>query len=297
MKRLMLSVLCTAATVGAQSPQAPTFRAIVDSVVVDVAVRQHDLPVNGLTVADFDVLDNGVKQTVVDVSQETWPIDIRLLLDTSGSVGGTLTDTIRRAADTVRRRLRPSDRMAVTLFNQRAIDALPLQPIESLRTIPLAGGAPWGGTAIVDAIAMASLVAPERERRQMTVVVTDGRDTFSVLDEAATMDVVRASESTLFFIGLTRQPTSVQFAGPFPHRQFFESLTAVSGGRFELLRSNQTIDAAFESAIDDFRSSYVLRYVAQGVDRAGWHDLSVRVARPGAYDVRARRGYLGDSAK
>ena len=48
---------------------------------------------------------------------------------------------------------------------------------------------------------------------------------------------------------------------------------------------------AFERILSDFRSSYVLRYTPRGVEKPGWHELTVRVARPGSYTVRARKGY------
>ena len=52
------------------------------------------------------------------------------------------------------------------------------------------------------------------------------------------------------------------------------------------------LDDAFVKAFDDFRTSYVLRYVLEGVPGPGWHDVAVRV--PGrTYQIRASRGYFG----
>ena len=63
-----------------------------------------------------------------------------------------------------------------------------------------------------------------------------------------------------------------------------------TGGGTHLLRDRV---AAFTRILDDFRSSYLLRYTPTGVDLPGWHDIEVRVTRPGRYDVRARKGYEG----
>ena len=57
---------------------------------------------------------------------------------------------------------------------------------------------------------------------------------------------------------------------------------------------NQDLGPAFVRALNDFRTSYVLRYAIQGQAKAGWHELQVRVTRPGEYEVRARKGYFGD---
>jgi hypothetical protein len=45
--------------------------------------------------------------------------------------------------------------------------------------------------------------------------------------------------------------------------------------------------------MEEFRTSYMLRYSPQGVAGAGWHEITVKIARPGKFDVRARRGYEG----
>ncbi len=59
-------------------------------------------------------------------------------------------------------------------------------------------------------------------------------------------------------------------------------------------QNNTVFDAAFLRALEDFRTSYVLRYTLEGVSSAGWHDVAVRVVKPGTrYQVRARRGYVG----
>jgi hypothetical protein len=58
--------------------------------------------------------------------------------------------------------------------------------------------------------------------------------------------------------------------------------------------SHDGLPRAFLRALDDFRSSYVLRYSPHGVAAGGWHEIAVRVTRPGrGYVVRARKGYVG----
>ena len=67
------------------APQA-TFTARVDSVRVDVDVRRGDTPVAGLTAADFEILDNGVRQQAELVSPTALPLNIVLALDASASL-------------------------------------------------------------------------------------------------------------------------------------------------------------------------------------------------------------------
>ena len=44
--------------------QNPTFSSKVEAVRVDVLVTEDGKPVRGLRAADFEILDNGVRQTV-----------------------------------------------------------------------------------------------------------------------------------------------------------------------------------------------------------------------------------------
>ena len=58
------------------------------------------------------------------------------------------------------------------------------------------------------------------------------------------------------------------------------------------------LEGGFLRAVEDFRTSYVVRYAPKGVERGGWHEVGV-TAKKGSkrYDVRARRGYTGASAR
>ena len=51
--------------------------------------------------------------------------------------------------------------------------------------------------------------------------------------------------------------------------------------------------ARFAEILESFRNRYLLSYEPTGVEKAGWHKLTVRVK--GGGDVRARRGYWGGS--
>jgi hypothetical protein len=56
------------------------------AVRVDVSVTRGDNPVSGQMAAHFEVLDNGVLQIVDRVSREDVPLNLMLVLDSSGSL-------------------------------------------------------------------------------------------------------------------------------------------------------------------------------------------------------------------
>jgi hypothetical protein len=72
------------------------------------------------------------------------------------------------------------------------------------------------------------------------------------------------------------------------------NITVRYGGQTVMRPQTNLLDAPFIKALDDFRTSYVVNYQLAGVPRPGWHEVMVRVTRPGTkYTVRARNGYVG----
>jgi hypothetical protein len=71
-------------------------------------------------------------------------------------------------------------------------------------------------------------------------------------------------------------------------------LAGLTGGRFERVYATPGgLPSAVKIVLDAFRHSYVLRYHATGVTRAGWHDVTVRLPTHDGVEIRARKGYFG----
>lgn len=310
----MFGAAITAGTL-AQGP--PVFRAGVDAVLVDVEVLDGGRAVTGLTRADFEVLDNGVPQTIDAGLQKNIPIDLTLLLDTSGSVEGTRLDRLKSGVRDTAQWLASDDRWRVISVEHVLHVVVPLEPPGKPAAIDALQ--PSGGTALYDGI-IAALIHPRAVgRRQMLVVYTDGDDVSSISSAAAMLDVARLSDSVVQVVipvenaraltegsALTRPhvtaPTPPEAAAEtgqtdqgawFPNEETFAELTSRTGGRIFIVDYNESVGAAFKRVIDAFRTSYVLRYTRTGVPKEGWHDLVVKVNRPGHFEVHARKGYWG----
>jgi hypothetical protein len=63
--------------------QGPTFSTKLEVVRLDVLATAGGKPLRGLTVNDFEVLDNGVRQTLDLASFEQIPLSVVLALDAS----------------------------------------------------------------------------------------------------------------------------------------------------------------------------------------------------------------------
>ncbi len=249
------------------------------------------MPVGGLAATDFQVQDNGVTQAISAVSTENVPLDVSLLMDTSGSAQDAMS-RVKKDVQAITNMLRPVDRARLVVFDREVHELFPMQPPADplpLRTITASGG-----TSLNDAVAFALMQPPAPDRRQMAVVFTDGEDSTSVLDEETLVKVAKRSDAVLNAVLF--KPATARGAGYFlqppPSLIALSKAAEQSGG--DTRKLNDAV-AAFRTILDDYRNSYVLQYSALGVKREGWHDVSVIVTRPGGsrFSIRARRGYFG----
>ena len=313
------TVLAQTPALPAQTAQTPVFKAGIDAVLVDVEVLSGSRAVLGLTSADFEVTDNGVPQNVEASLTRNVPIDITLLIDTSGSVEGKRLERLKNGVHDTAQWLKPDDRWRVISVEHVLHEVVPLQPAGKPTAIDALQ--PGGGTALFDALA-ASLMHPrEPGRRQMLVVYTDGDDASSIIGPAAAIDIARLSDSvvhvvvpvedasaktrvgmplprdrspdTLVQTAMTTGGESAPSGQAFPNESTFTDLTAKTGGRVFIVDYNESVSTAFKRVIDEFRTGYLLQYTRDNVPTEGWHDLVVKVKRPGRYEVRARKGYWG----
>ena len=276
------------ATVAAPLAQQPVFRASTASVSVDVSVRQNGKPVIDLGPADFEVRDGERVQQVAEVLRETLPIDVTCIVDLSGSVQGPVLEALSRAVNVIGQRLRPTDRASVVTFNQQIRQVRALQPGGWPDGLSL--GTPSSLTSLFDALAVSLVASPEIGRRRMAIVFTDGLDTTSFLDGTSILEVARRSGAAVFTVALAEG--TVRSPRRPAHESLFTGLATATGGALDVLQRDEDLSGSFAQAFEEFRTSYVLSYTYEGPDLPGWHQLQVRVTRPGRYEVRARQGYF-----
>jgi Ca-activated chloride channel family protein len=285
---------------GQDSSQQPTpiFRAGADAVTVDASVQRDRKPVVGLTAADFELLDNGVPQTISDVSYERLPIDVTLLLDVSASVTGETLDELRRALRQVRADIAAGDRLRLLTFNMRVHRLVDFgQPAANIDEA-LASLKGAGSSAVFDGLAVALAAAESPGRRRLIVLFSDGQDSSSITDADTLLDVARRSTSTVAVIlasPSSERPASIlrtsSGLSSATVSAFSDRIASETGGMVTAVKAGENLSSRFRRTLQEFRSSYVLYFTPAGVERAGTHTLDVRVTRPGTV-VRARRGYV-----
>jgi VWFA-related protein len=193
-----------------QSPagsQQPTFRSAADLVMVDASVRDGGSQVQGLTAADFVLLDNGVRQQIDSVEATAVPIDLTLIVDISGNPYPVWEDAVDPAEciaainDDVRQVaaiLRPDDRLRVLAIDTYVHEVIPFQPVAALPVIRGVGGG--GMSAFYDTLVTALLHPVEPTRRHIIVARTKGLDTISAVDDRAIANIARQSDTLLHLV-------------------------------------------------------------------------------------------------
>jgi hypothetical protein len=117
-------------------------------------------------------------------------------------------------------------------------------------------------------------------RRHLIVAFTDGQENSSFTDPARFVQIAARSDGLLHILLTSRGA----------ERILTEAAHATGG---EVLKSSGGVAQMFQKLLARLQRSYLLQYVPEGVSRSGWHELRVTAAKPGAFTVRARRGYFG----
>lgn len=261
------------------------FRAATHAVAVPVAVFDGDRVVTSLGPSDFEIYDNGVRQTISAVDFNVLPIDLRLVFDTSGSITPFELDKYSRAMARVAAVLRDDDRCEIITFNSRIAEAATRQYPPITITLQRVG---LDGTSFFDAVSLAMITMPSLDRRQVTIVLSDAEDNSSFFDEATLLDATRRTDAVVYTIV---PPGRVSESSPFDER--LRTLSVITGGRLVRAQRDAQMGSTIIEALEEFRQSYVVRYELQGVAPEGFHKLIVKVRNGDRYTLRAKLGYFG----
>lgn len=267
--------------------QRPRFETGVTAVEVEVSVDRDRRPVTDLTVKDFELFDDGVRQALVDATLESRALQLAIAVDTSASATGDLKTAIRRGLTDAVDLAQPGDRVELYALASR------LRRIATVSDLDLATGPDGAHTALIDGLAALMLSPPQPPRRRAVVVLTDGIDTNSVISRSQLLTLAGRSASFIHVVAID------DGSGPFQlGAEHFEgyawilpAITGRTGGRFARVAPRDQLRSTLQAMLDPLRRMYVLRFVPQGVRSAGWHELRVRLTRPGRFTIHARTGY------
>jgi Ca-activated chloride channel family protein len=258
------------------------------SLFVTAADAQGRL-VPDLTRDDFEILDNDKMQSIIYFENVIQPITVVLMLDTSGSMTGSIS-LLKEAAEQFLLRLLPADQGRVGAFN----DKIQISAHFTKNRDELIGEVKeldfGNGTRLWDAVMMSLEELKGIEGRRVVLVFTDGDDTESRTRLGATIDRARLDDAMVYAIGLESNFFNGQrMVRSQPDGGLRKIADETGGGYFEL---KKTADLAptFTRVAQELHAQYVMGFTPTQLD-GKIHKLLVRIKKPGM-TARARRSYV-----
>jgi Ca-activated chloride channel homolog len=290
------------------SAQKAVFKSGVEMVPLTVTVTDtKGKYVSGLDGNDFEVFENGVRQDVAFFASEEVPIDVALLVDTSGSMNPDLP-LVKSAATGLVGKLRTTDRAIVVDVKDSISIAQELTSDRHAIARAIRGVSAGGETAVYDAVYVI-LRQLERERqtaaqvrRQALVLLTDGIDTKSRVALEDVLDVARRGNVSIYVVtlksSLAQTPRSKQPGAILQSDYALNTVTRESGGRLFAPKTAQDLPGIYSAIAEELFSQYDLGYMPlRAVGSGDFRRVAVRLRPQTNALARTRTGYIASSTR
>ena len=306
-----LAVACGAFVVYGPTPlnaQGPTFKSGVAMVPLTVTVTDTTgKHVTGLTGNDFKVFEDGVEQPLSFFACDEVPVDVALVVDTSGSMRADLP-LVQAAALGLVGSLRASDRGAVVTVRENAGIPQPFTSDRALIERAIRGLSMSGATALYDGLYIV-LKEFERERRaalqvrrQALVVLSDGLDNRSRLGFEEVIDLARRVDVNIYVVALRGDaaliPRAMRDSSTLQAEYAMGAVARESGGRTFFPKSARELPAIYTAIAAELASQYQLGYMpARPGGDGAFRRVAVSVPPQTNGLARTRTGYYAVRAK
>jgi len=279
------------------------FRSDVRVVNLQLSVRDESgQPVKGLTAADFEVLEDGVPQTLTAVSRDEIPFNLAILLDLSGS-----TRNSRKPMETATKRFvelaRPQDKVALYALAQSSFRVLSPLSQDRARLLRIVEDIPRieGGSPVYDVIVLAYAEELQKHpgEKNVIIVVSDGMDnqiakrgTGSETSFKKLLQAAGAFDTLLYPVLLDPYPYNPPSPLEKKATEQMTELTRASGGRVFNVSSVQDLESAYPLVAEELSNVQSVAYSPKNQNFNGaWRKVEVRVKRRGV-TVVTRPGYF-----
>ena len=295
MSRASFTLMTLAAAVSVTSAQQ-TFRTQVDLVHFGVVVTdKQGMPITGLTAEDFEVKEAGKPQAIKFFAAgdpaTAPPLHLGFLLDTSGSMENDIKD-VRTAAIKFLNEMEQAVDITLVDFDTevrmvRYASSDYARLIERIRARKTEGY-----TALYDALGVYLSGTTEQTGQKILIMYTDGGDTRSTLSMSEVVDLLRASDVTVYVVGYLEHQSS---SSRMNQRMELMRFATMTGGLALFPTSVKEVDKMYEKIQREISARYSLGYTSTDERMNGaWRDVDIRLKRPdlkGA-KLRTRDGYF-----
>ena len=304
----MVLVSAVALAARAQVPQpTPTPRALrfgVGIEIVNLTVSVTDRRsryVTGLDQEQFAVFEDGVRQELSLFTHENLPISLVLIVDTSASMDEKLS-AAQTAAIRFIKTLRPQDLAQLVQFNDRITVLQDFTADHGKLEAAVKNLKASGPTALHNALYVSLKELGKQKdaggelRRRAIVLLSDGEDTASLVDDEQVIELARQIELSIYAIRLRRG--GVRDSDRLSFSQATHLLTTITretGGQVHFPNSVSELDTVYDRIAEELRTQYSLGYVSNNSQRNGkWRRIVVRVPSREGLQVRHKLGYYAE---
>lgn len=262
--------------------------------VLFIAMDKHGKFVRDLKKDDFSILDDHKPpQNIVNFKQQTdLPLQIGLLIDTSGSVHGRFQFEQEAAIGFLQHTIRPHyDRAFIMGFSARSHVQQDFTDNVSLLSVGVQSLRNGGGTALFDAIynsCKEKLLRDDSDRpvRRALIVVSDGEDNQSEHTRAQAIEMAERAQVIIYTI--STDDSGLILRGD----KILQQIADATGGRAFFPYKMKDIKSSFAAIEDELRSQYVVSYHPADFDADGRFRAIEITALKKDLQVRARKGYF-----
>lgn len=268
---------------------APDYLEEVDVQFVELYIAVTDKqkrPVDGLTEADFRVLEDGVPQTPMRFDRvSNLPIHAGVVVDVSASMEPNMEMAKQAALGFFEEAIGPKDRATLITFNDHPTLSVKLtNEIEDLAS-GLAGLKAERGTALYDAVVFSLYYFNGVKGQRALVILSDGKDESSRFTFDDTLEYARRAGVAIYAIGLEYKKTDRI------DRKRLERLAAETGGQSFFIDSADELEAIYQTIQHELRSRYYLAYQSTNTsDTETFRTIEVEVV-PDGLDAKTMSGY------
>lgn len=287
----------------ATPPQRPpTFRVGIDVIRLSLTVTDgHNRLVTGLSEPDFAVFEDGVRQDLSFFTRDPVPLSVSLLVDCSASMEESLPVAQEAGARFVKT-LRPEDLGQVVQFNERNTilqDFTASQPAleAAIRRTSASGTTALYTTLYLALKELRGHGTPQAPRRRAIVLLSDGEDTASLVDDDQVLELARKADVGVYAICLrTGRREDRERLALNQATHFLTALTRDTGGEAYSPSQLSELDTVYDRVAEELRSQYTVGYVSRNDRRDGkWRRIVVRSPTHDDLTVRHKLGYYAAS--
>ena len=243
-------------------------------------------PVEGLTLADFTVTEDGASQEVLRFDMvRNLPIHVAVLLDVSASMEEELAESQTAALTFLEQAVTPKDRAAVITFNDHPNLTAKFTNDNTALAAGLAGIKAERGTALYDSLIFSLYYFNGINGQRAILLLSDGKDESSRFEFDDALEYARRAGVSIYAIGLKLSRKEGDA------RRALEKITEETGGRTFFIEDEAELAGIYTTIQRELRSRYLLAYQSSNTSGSKrFRTIEVDLA-PSGLEAKTLKGY------